>query len=37
VTAGTKAIESVDHLIADGKNLHSRGIVPQNNLPDKGI
>jgi len=37
VTAGTKAIKSVDHLIADGKYLHSRGIVPQNNLPGKGI
>jgi hypothetical protein len=37
VTAGTKAVQAVDHLIADGKYLHSGGIVPQNNLPGKGL
>ena len=37
VTAGTKIIKTVDHLVTDGKYFHSERIVPQNNLPDKGI
>ena len=37
VTARTKTIQAVHHLIADGKYLHSGGIVPQNNVPGKGI
>jgi len=37
VTAGTKIIKALDHLITDGKYLHSGRIVPQNNVPGKGF
>jgi hypothetical protein len=37
VTAGTKAVKTIDDLITDCKNFHSERIVPQNMLPCKGF
>ena len=37
VTTGTKVVQAIDHLIADGKNFHSKRIVPQNDVPRKGF
>ncbi len=37
VTACTKSIKTFDDFIADCKNFHNRCIVPQNDVPCKGI
>ncbi len=36
VTTGTKAVKTIDNLIADCKDFHNGRIVPQNDVPGKG-
>ena len=37
VTVGTKAVQTIDNLIAYCKNFHNECIVPQNEVPCKGF